>query len=136
MSRLRIMRLGIIVPALLLVASSALAGPHFWCCKPKCAPYCSPSFGYYPTEWRPWPFGAPVPMPSELPQPPKVEEPEREPIPPPKADMSRRYPATLPEATPSRSSPYSMSGALFNGVPEAPPESPAPRRWRGIPLRP
>lgn len=44
--------------------------------RPCCPPYCSPTFGYYPTAWRPWPSvfaegynPAPGAAPATLPMP-------------------------------------------------------------------
>jgi hypothetical protein len=49
-----------------VVHLGSLLGP---CCHKHCLPDYSASYGYYPTRWRPWPFGAPGACGAALPAP-------------------------------------------------------------------
>jgi hypothetical protein len=121
---------------LLLEPSQASAGKPFGTYRqPKCPPYSSPCYGYYPTIWRPWPAEcerppaavvqtAPAPSaadtqtPQEKPAKDKKEtgSPEKIPLPKPDDSQSRRG-TTLPRIAGELDSKPNLSA------------SPSPHAW-------
>lgn len=134
-----------VAAVLLLAASSAVvAGP------PRtgtgggknCPPYCSPTFGYHPTYWRPWPRICDVPHDAVLPPnnvPVKPAEPPGELLPLPKLEGSRKAPSppSKPSVFPAVYSPATVPPAygagrptpyVPTGIPPAVKTSPQPPR--------
>jgi hypothetical protein len=92
---------------LLACQANAFAGGHCHSCCNPCPTLTGEFFGYYPTEWRPWPAVAAA-VPSTAPAQPKPKGSEtEEPIPPPMKDKPSNKAKPGDSGAWNQSSPYS-----------------------------
>src|SRR5262249_30583999 len=115
---LRLSKLAVAAAVVALIAIAAVAAePHRWSSR-TCPPYCSPTFGYVPTTWRPWPTVCETPIESpsksaqkeqpEFAPPPKEEAPEAKPP----------APGVKPEASPPAQPPKKSTESKEQAVPK------------------